>query len=120
MREGKLVVGEQPLLLHASASGVPLTAPSAFHSKLQLNGLTRHTHAPTNAALRAQPMQVRARININGRKFLKNARCSVKPTRSTRCTQAERERDTHTPTPESSSLGGPPAQIRRACFPRVK
>lgn len=56
MREGKLVVGEageEPLLLRASASGVPLTAPSAFHSQLQLNGLTRHTHAPTNAALRA-------------------------------------------------------------------
>lgn len=56
MREGKLVVGEageEPLLLHASASGVPLTAPSAFHSKLQLKGLTRHMHAPTNAALRA-------------------------------------------------------------------
>lgn len=56
MREGKLVVseaGEEPLLLHASTSGVLLTTPSAFHSKLQLKGLTRHTHAPTNPALRA-------------------------------------------------------------------
>lgn len=94
---------------------VSLTSPSAMCLCLSFQTLAQRISG-AHAALRT----IHAGIGMHmeqkfwkSERFIQSNECAI-----LRCMHTNIQ--THTPTPESSLLGGPPVQIRKACFPRVK